>query len=109
MIFQFLLGNIKYIKNNTIFHNCSIDHGSSGSPIFNKSNFKIIGVHKGHNKNYNIGSLIRKPIEEFIKKNYVENINSIEDLNNDSNDYYNIINNSINNAKILNNNFIDNN
>jgi len=102
-------GNIKYIKNNTIFHKCSTDHGSSGSPIFNKSNFKILGVHKGHNNNYNLGSLIGKPIEEFIKKNYVENINNIEDLNNNSNDDYNIINNPINNAIILNNNFIDNN
>ena len=102
-------GNIKYIKNNTIFHNCSTDHGSSGSPIFIKSNFKILGVHKGHNNKYNLGTLIGKPIEEFIKKNYVENINSIEDLNNNSNESYNIINNPINNAIILNNNFIDNN
>ena len=68
-----------------------------------------MGVHKGHNNNYNLGSLIRKPIEEFIKKNYFENINSIEDLDNDSNDSYSIINNSIKNDKILNNNLINNN
>ena len=102
-------GKIEYIKNNTIFHNCSTDQGSSGSPIFNKSNFKILGVHKGHNKNYNLGSLIGKPIEEFIKKNYVENINNIAGLFNDSYDIYNIIDNPKNKAKILNNNFIDNN
>ena len=102
-------GIIKYIKNNTISHMCTTDYGSSGSPIFNKSNFKIMGVHKGHKKKYNQGSLIRKPIEEFIKKNYFENINSIEDLDNDSNDSYSIINNSIKNDKILNNNLINNN
>lgn len=54
------IGEDKY----TIKHNCTTQPGSSGSPIINLNNFKIIGVHKGFNK-LNLGTLLKIPIVEF--------------------------------------------
>ena len=34
-------------KDNTIYHRCGTDHGSSGAPIINLDTFKVIGVHQG--------------------------------------------------------------
>ena len=53
-----------------INHNCSSDYGSSGGPLINLNNYKVIGIHEGaHRKfNYNIGIFLQKPIEEFKKK-----------------------------------------
>ena len=44
--------------------------GSSGGPLFNCINHKIIGIHKGckKDKEYNFGTLIKTPINEFNKK-----------------------------------------
>jgi len=44
---------------------------TSGCPIINLNNFKVIGIHKSkqNNKKYNVGSVIKWPIEEF-KKTY---------------------------------------
>ena len=41
-------------------HYCSTEYGSSGSPILNLSNNKIIGIHKEREKNkeFNIGSFL---------------------------------------------------
>ena len=69
-----------------IHHLCSTSTGSSGCPIINKNNFRIIGIHKAAgNKNFNIGILLKKPIELFIeeiekKENYI-NINKIDNYN----------------------------
>ena len=50
-------------------HFCSTKAGSSGSPIINLLNYKVIGIHKGtmEKRNWNLGSLIKRPIEEFNK------------------------------------------
>ena len=52
-------------------HKCSTKDGSSGSPVLNANNNKIIGIHKeGHKNNgYNSGTFLNYPIKEFIKKN----------------------------------------
>jgi hypothetical protein len=56
------------IDNQEIQHLCDTSGGSSGSPIINKDNFKVIGIHKGGAegaKNYNLGTLLKGPIEQF--------------------------------------------
>jgi len=77
-----------------IRHYCSTDSGSSGAPIINFENRKVIGVHAGFikSKQINVGTLLNYPIEEFYKlydnkknknKNKIEIILDIknEDLN----------------------------
>ena len=82
-------GILKGIKDEyNIIHLCSTESGSSGSPILNISNNKVIGIHKeGYKKdNYNIGTYLKYPINE-----YLNNINLIEK----SNEMNNKINNEI--------------
>ena len=81
---EYAIGTIKDIKDYNICHICSSDKGSSGCPILNLVNYKVIGIHKGSsNKNdYNIGTLIGKIIEYFCKEKYIDikdghNINEI--------------------------------
>ena len=54
----------------SFIHYCSTEFGSSGSPILNLSNNKIIGIHKqrSENKQYNIGSFLYYSLKEFIYK-----------------------------------------
>ena len=63
-------GVIKNIsENNNIQHLCSSNTGSSGGPLIKQSNHKVIGVHKGAasmGKNYNLGTFLKQPIEEFL-------------------------------------------
>ena len=47
-------------------HNCSIDNNSSGSPILNLQTNKVIGIHNKSSINYNIGTLLKLPIKDFI-------------------------------------------
>ena len=55
--------------NYEIIHYCSTEEGSSGSPILSLNDMKVIGIHKAAgNKNYNKGSFLKYPIEEFISK-----------------------------------------
>jgi hypothetical protein len=63
---KYSLGKILYIGKDqyTIKHNCSTQEGSSGSPIINLNNFKVVGVHKGFDK-LNLGTLLKIPIVEF--------------------------------------------
>ena len=50
-------------------HRCSTDYGSTGSPILNLDNNKVIAIHKeGTNYNYNMGTLLKLPIKDFITK-----------------------------------------
>ena len=53
-----------------IIYNWSTEHGSSGSPILQLSNQKIIGIHKGgvNKHNYNRGTLLKYPINEYLNK-----------------------------------------
>ena len=48
-------------NNYTIQHKCNTKTGSSGCPILNLSNFKVIGIHKGTRKTSksNFGTLLR--------------------------------------------------
>ena len=52
-----------------IKHKCSTELGSPGSPLLNLSNLKIIAIHKGAAKydNYNVGTFMKNPIEDFNK------------------------------------------
>jgi len=69
-------GVIKNInkENSNIQHLCQTDFGSSGAPIINLLNYKVIGVHKGRTlkNNWNVGTFIREPIEK-IKSKYLLN------------------------------------
>jgi len=60
-------------------HYCCTETGSSGSPILNISNNKIIGIHKGSSKyrECNMGAFLYDSIKEFIQlyKNYKLNKN----------------------------------
>ena len=52
-------------------HLCKTQTGSSGSPILSLSTYKVIGIHKGGaktNRNYNRGTVIKGPIENFYQK-----------------------------------------
>ena len=80
-----LIKNIS-INNYNIQHLCDSSAGSSGVPIINSLNFKVIGIHKGGAegaKNYNVGTLLKKPIEMFKEENYKnekENNNKQENI-----------------------------
>ena len=71
-------GILKQISNKfNIIHKCSTDNGSSGSPILNLKNNKVIGIHKGspdYTKNYNHWTLLSYPLNDFINKNKIKNI-----------------------------------
>ena len=51
-----------------IIHYCCTQDGSSGSPILNLENNKVIGIHKGTSIlfNFNKGTLLNFPIKEFL-------------------------------------------
>ena len=58
-------------KKYDFIHYCSTEYGSSGSPILNLNNNKIIGIHKKRtNIEHNVGSFILYSINEFINKNF---------------------------------------
>ena len=63
------------INNYEINHTCSTEHGSSGSPILNLSNNKLIGIHKQGSKNfnYNLGTCLQFPLNDFFEKIKNEN------------------------------------
>ena len=60
-------GKINDIDDFEIYYNAATLSGSSGSPVLNLSNFKVIGIHKGAilDENNN-GTLLKYPILEFI-------------------------------------------
>ena len=72
---SFSLGIINNICKNKIIHKCSTEVGSSGSPILNLSNYKVIGIHLGGNGTYNKGIFIKCIIDNFnkINKNILDN------------------------------------
>ena len=61
---------INNIDKYDIFHCCWIELDSSGSPIINLLNNKIIDIHKeGPNRfQYNKGTYLKYPIDDFINK-----------------------------------------
>ena len=69
-------GLLNNIEENKITHKCNTDTGSSGSPIILLKNNKVIGVHYGgskYNHDFNFGTLLKKPIFEYIKINNEKN------------------------------------
>ena len=84
-------GLLEDIKNNNLYHLCTTEPGSSGSPIISLKTFKLLGVHIGGCKNTyynncNIGLFIKYLIDEFNKKiknnlpNIKKNKEKIEDI-----------------------------
>ena len=59
-----------------IKHYCCTEIGSSGSPILNLLNNKIVAIHKGYCKinKCNIGTLLSYPIKEYLKKHFPDSI-----------------------------------
>ena len=87
-------GSIKNIGKNgyEIEHLCSSDYGSSGGPLINATDFKVIAIHKGAsiNHNYNYGTLLKDPIIEF-KKIFDNKENKKDNKNEKNEDYVNEI------------------
>ena len=69
---EFAVGKIINISldTDTIQHNCHTEKGSSGCPILDLETNKIVGIHKGYdkNKNKNVGTLIKIPLKNFCEK-----------------------------------------
>ena len=67
-------GILSEVKNFDIIHTCSTENGSSGSPLLNLTNFKVIGIHKegSIHFNYNKGTFLKFPLNDFIEKNKVK-------------------------------------
>ena len=86
--------NVKY----DFRHSCSTDDGSSGSPVLNLENNKVIGIHKegAINFNYNKGTILKYPLNDF--KDQIKNIknNTIIESNTSLNDKEKISNNQKN-------------
>ena len=79
-----------------ILHQTQTLPGSSGSPIMNLLNYKIIGIHKGEdkNRNWNLGTLLKLPIEKFK-----EEFCNKEDIKNNNNNIINQNNSYIKNKE----------
>ena len=62
-------GILNDINNKEIYHNCSTEQGSSGSPIISLKTFQLIGIHKASclHKNLNKGLFIKYVIDELNK------------------------------------------
>ena len=90
-------------KNNYLFHHkCNTDSGSSGGPVVLIENFKVIGIHIGHDKlnNKNVGIFLSNVLNDIKNK---ENLIIRQKEENKNIDNFDIIN--IN--KILNENIIN--
>ena len=76
-------GIIKRVEENnyTFHHYCNTDFGSSGSPIINSFNYKVIGIHKGYKelRKINFGTLLKEPIQKFNEKFHMSKKNDIEE------------------------------
>ena len=64
-----------YENNYRIEHLCQSEKGSSGSPILNLFNFKVLGIHIGakEGKNWNLGTFMKQPLEIFYQTFYNNN------------------------------------
>ena len=74
MFASFSCNVIKKIENNTIYHLCATEHGSSGAPILNLHTLKVIGIHQSYNieENYNKGIILKESINNFTKENKIK-------------------------------------
>ena len=57
-------------QNYTFRHSCKTEKGSSGGPIINLLNHKVIGIHKGYKEKqkFNLGTILKEPINDFYSK-----------------------------------------
>ena len=113
---KYSVGSIIYKKGNKIGYKCEKEEGSSGEPILNLYNFKVIGIHSGvEETKFNIGEILKLPINYFyqkitnIKKNMIinENLNKHVNANKNKNANENQIineNQNINKAQNINEN-----
>ena len=62
------IGIINNINKHELICSCNIDTNSDGSPIFNSTNNKIIGVYKNNVKYYAKGIFFKFIVNEFIKE-----------------------------------------
>jgi V8-like Glu-specific endopeptidase len=62
-------GLLNKMENEDLYHFCSTERGSSGSPILSLTKFKLIGIHGGYSKSdkCNLGIFIKYAIDEFNK------------------------------------------
>ena len=60
-------GTINNIYNNDILHLVNTEKGSSGAPILNLSNYKVIGIHKGGSDRFtfNKGTFLKEFLYDF--------------------------------------------
>ena len=60
---------IEKISEYEIKHLCNTKNGSSGGPIINSLNGKVIGLHRGYIKRkvFNIGTFLKFPLNELNK------------------------------------------
>ena len=87
-------GLLNGIDNYNIKHTCSTTDGSSGSPLINLLNNKVIGIHKegSINFNFNKGTFLKFPLNDFI-----ENLKNNEQENNkNENDFHLKLKSSVN-------------
>ena len=69
---------------------CWTEYGSSGSPILNLANNKVIGIHKQNSKNinFNIGTFLKFPLKDFVKpKRSNSALNIFNENNNNINNF----------------------
>ena len=98
-------GLLNSIDKNDISHKCSTDNGSSGSPILNLENNKVIGIHKKGSTcfNFNLGTLLKFPINDFNEKYINKSSNKIiDETNKKSEDSMHQENNKSKNKKLEN-------
>ena len=86
---------------NKIVHYCTTNEGSSGAPIINLENNKVIGIHKASQKkfDFNLGTFLNNPINEFFSQ-FTSSINSINSIKNSSITNSSIMNSSLKNSSI---------
>ena len=91
-----MIKGINY-ENSRIEHLCSTEDGSSGAPICNLQTFKVIGIHLGKYKgnNWNIGTVIKSPIDEFNKLYIKQNIKNEKNEKSEKNEKNKISKNEI--------------
>ena len=72
-------GIINKLHEYNISHYCCTETGSSGSPIINLVNNKIIGIHKEGSKRFNLnrGTYLKYPIFDFFNNFVIKKLNKI--------------------------------
>ena len=95
-----VLKSFNELNKSDIRHSCSTEKGSSGSPILNLETYKVIGIHKegSVNFNFNMGTILKYPLIDFIENKLNEEkavnniINNFSNLSIKGNNFNNIIN-----------------